>query len=77
MLRAGSHDVNQKRRIKAKEAHHQHRMNENNTKTVLIAGATGYLGRHLVAEYMERGWNVIALARRKEGAPGFSASNRA
>lgn len=37
--------------------------------TVFIAGATGYLGRYLVAEYMQRGWNVIALVRKQEGAP--------
>ena len=43
--------------------------NNNNTKTVFIAGATGYLGRYLVAEYVERGWNVIALARKPHGAP--------
>jgi len=39
------------------------------TRTVLIAGSTGYLGRYLVAEYMKRGWNVIALVRKIEGAP--------
>lgn len=43
-------------------------MNDNN-KTVFIAGATGYLGRYLVAEYAKRGWNVIALVRKPEGAP--------
>ena len=32
-------------------------------KTVLIAGATGYLGRHLCAEYGRRGWYVVALVR--------------
>ena len=32
-------------------------------KTVLIAGATGYLGRHLCAEYERRGWYVVALVR--------------
>lgn len=31
--------------------------------TVLIAGATGYLGRHLVGEYLGRGWQVRALVR--------------
>jgi uncharacterized protein YbjT (DUF2867 family) len=48
----------------------QTKMNNNNsTKTVFIAGATGYLGRYLVGEYMERGWNVIALVRKPECAP--------
>ena len=32
-------------------------------QTVLIAGATGYLGRHLCAEYERRGWYVVALVR--------------
>jgi len=32
-------------------------------RTVFIAGATGYLGRHLVAEYVQRGWQVRALVR--------------
>lgn len=32
-------------------------------KIVCIAGATGYLGRHLVAEYHARGWKVLALVR--------------
>lgn len=31
---------------------------------VLIAGATGYLGRHLCAEYRHRGWHVSALVRK-------------
>jgi len=44
-------------------------MSNNSNKTVFIAGATGYLGRYLVEEYMERGWNVIALVRKQEGAP--------
>jgi uncharacterized protein YbjT (DUF2867 family) len=31
---------------------------------VLIAGATGYLGRYLCAEYRHRGWHVSALVRK-------------
>ncbi|CAA6819904.1 MAG: Putative NADH-flavin reductase [uncultured Thiotrichaceae bacterium] len=34
-------------------------------KTVFIAGATGYLGQHLVKEYVRRGWFVRALVRDK------------
>ena len=30
---------------------------------VMIAGATGYLGRFLCAEYQRRGWQVTALVR--------------
>ena len=33
------------------------------TKTVLVAGATGYLGQHIVQRYMELGWHVRALVR--------------
>ena len=32
-------------------------------KQVVIAGATGYLGRHLCAEFKARGWHVRALVR--------------
>lgn len=37
-------------------------------KTVFVAGATGYLGRHLVKAYTSRGWRVRALARRADAA---------
>lgn len=36
--------------------------------TVLVAGASGYLGRHLVAEYKARGWRLRALVRSREAA---------
>mmetsp|Transcript_2330 Transcript_2330/g.6553 ORF Transcript_2330/g.6553 Transcript_2330/m.6553 type:complete len:317 (-) Transcript_2330:113-1063(-) len=42
------------------------------TQTVLVAGATGYLGNFLVAEYMKRGWVVVALARDPQRAPAAS-----
>lgn len=32
-------------------------------RNVFVAGATGYLGRHLCAEYRRRGWHVTALVR--------------
>lgn len=35
-------------------------------KTVLIAGATGYLGRHLLNAYADAGFHVLALARRPD-----------
>ncbi|MGF1464945.1 MAG: NAD(P)H-binding protein [Sandaracinaceae bacterium] len=37
--------------------------------TVVIAGATGYLGQFLVTEYLRRGDRVRALARRADRAP--------
>ena len=42
-------------------------------KTVFIAGATGYLGRHLCAEYRRRGWRVHALVRNAARARGLQA----
>ncbi len=41
-------------------------------KQVLVAGATGYLGRHVVAAFHDRGFTVRALARTPENlsAPG-------
>lgn len=40
---------------------------------VFIAGATGYLGRHLCAEYQRRGWYVIALVRASSKATPIAA----
>lgn len=44
-------------------------------QTVLIAGATGYLGRHLCAEYERRGWYVLALVRDAARAGALSAGS--
>lgn len=43
-------------------------------KTVFIAGATGYLGRHLCAEYRRRGWRVLALVRNATRAADLEAN---
>jgi len=37
-------------------------------QTVFIAGATGYLGQHLVTTFRQRNWHVVALARSAEKA---------
>ncbi|TCS63853.1 uncharacterized protein YbjT (DUF2867 family) [Primorskyibacter sedentarius] len=42
-------------------------------KTVLVAGATGYLGRYLCAEYARRGWYVTALVRSRARASDLTA----
>lgn len=42
-------------------------------KRVFIAGATGYLGRYLCAEYQRRGWYVIALVRKATQAAPIAA----
>jgi divinyl chlorophyllide a 8-vinyl-reductase len=34
---------------------------------VLIAGATGYIGRHVAQEFASRGHHVVCLARRRSG----------
>lgn len=41
-------------------------MPENKTKRVLIAGATGYLGKHAVKAFKQRGYWVRVLTRSKE-----------
>ena len=38
------------------------------TKTVLVAGATGYLGQQIVQRYMQLGWYVRALVRDADAA---------
>lgn len=42
-------------------------------KQVMIAGATGYLGRHLCAEYQKNGWHVSALVRNAGSAADLRA----
>ncbi len=48
-------------------------MKEMAMQTVFIAGATGYLGRYLCAEYQQRGWHVTALVRNAKRAGELSA----
>lgn len=43
-------------------------------KTVFVAGATGYLGRHLVAQLVARGYRVRALVRAESDRSGFAES---
>jgi len=38
--------------------------------TVLVAGATGYIGRFVTKELIRRGYNVIAFSRSKAGVGG-------
>ena len=38
--------------------------------TVLVTGATGFIGRRLVPELVERGMNVRAMTRRPESYDG-------
>ncbi len=42
-------------------------------KTALIVGASRGLGLALVAEYIRRGWHVIATIRQATGSPEFQA----
>ena len=48
----------------------------NSGKTVVVAGATGYIGRAVVAESVKRGYHTVALVRSKaklENAEGVAA----
>lgn len=45
------------------EASNQGTKDSNAQKTVVIAGATGYIGKAVVAESVKRGYNTIALVR--------------
>lgn len=42
-------------------------------KTVVIAGASGYLGRYLVSHFVQAGWQVKALVRDANRAADLSA----
>jgi nucleoside-diphosphate-sugar epimerase len=38
--------------------------------SVAITGASGYVGSHLAAYFLKRGWRVIGLSHRPSGIPG-------
>ena len=42
---------------------------ESKGQRMLVAGATGYLGRFVVKEALERGYKVRALTRKKARLP--------
>lgn len=51
-------------------------MNDNNSQAagrVFVAGATGYIGRHVVKELVKRGYEVVSFAREQAGIHGKSS----
>jgi uncharacterized protein YbjT (DUF2867 family) len=40
------------------------------SRTALVTGATGFVGRHLVPALLAAGWDVRALTRRPEAYDG-------
>jgi len=44
--------------------------NATNNRRVVVVGATGYLGRHLVAEFARRGHHVSAVVRKGKSVEG-------
>ncbi|MEV6825084.1 SDR family NAD(P)-dependent oxidoreductase [Amycolatopsis sp. NPDC051102] len=48
-------------------------MNSRNISTVLVIGASGFVGRHAVAELLEKGYRVRCAARRPEAVADLAA----
>lgn len=48
--------------------------NNNSSTTVLIVGATGYIGKAVVAESVRQGYNVIAVTRSLKNDPHFDGA---
>lgn len=44
--------------------------------TAFITGAGGFIGRYTVAEFLRRGWRVLALLHRRPAPPDFAAPER-
>ena len=47
-----------------------YRQRENSDVRVLVVGATGYIGKFVVKELINRGYNVVPFAREKSGVGG-------
>jgi divinyl chlorophyllide a 8-vinyl-reductase len=43
---------------------------------VLVVGPTGYIGKFVTKELIQRGYNVIAVAREKAGIVGKQSQDR-
>jgi len=44
-------------------------------KTLLLVGASGFLGSHIKLSYQNLGWNVVTLGRNKKSDFVFDANN--
>ena len=42
---------------------------------VLVVGATGYIGKFVVKELVQRGYQVVAFARERSGIAGRASAN--
>jgi len=49
-------------------------VNDNSSKTVLVVGATGYIGRAVVAEAVRRGYRTLAVVRSLKGDTRFDGA---
>lgn len=52
------------------EAQQDYRSRSKQDVRVLVAGSTGYIGKYVTKELINRGYNVVAFAREKSGVGG-------
>ena len=52
------------------EAQQDYRSRSKQDVRVLVAGSTGYIGKYVTKELIQRGYNVVAFAREKSGVGG-------
>ena len=52
------------------EAQQDYRSRDKQDVRVLVAGSTGYIGKYVTKELINRGYNVVAFAREKSGVGG-------
>ena len=58
------------------EAQQDYRSRSKQDVRVLVAGSTGYIGKYVTKELINRGYNVVALAREKSGVGGKQSKDQ-
>ena len=58
------------------EAQSEYRSRSKKDVRIVVAGSTGYIGKYVTKELINRGYNVVAFAREKSGIGGKQTTDQ-